>query len=247
MGRYFKSQRYISWMMNFHIHTTWSDGTYTPEIIVREAIKRKMEKIAFTDHYRTSKVASIPPKYLRMYVEDLRGLQHKYGDEIDIYIGIEVDFSPRTDIKNLPNFEDFDLVLFEYVQDSLWDGHPLWMLLDIRKDINAPVILAHNDLSRNFGGTNVQAFLRVLEADNIGVELNTNFNYTKLGQFYYRLATNIFYEMRNYKIPISVGSDLHDNLDSVDDVRDALDFIQEMHLESNFKLFLKEVGEKYEG
>ncbi len=234
-------------MMNFHIHSTWSDGTYTPEIIVREAIKKKMEKIAFTDHYRTDKVASIPKKYLKMYVEDLRGLQKKYGGEIDIYIGIEIDFSPRTKISELPDFEDFDLVLFEYVQDSLWDGYPLWMLLDIRKEINAPVILAHNDLSKNFGATDIHAFLKVLETDNIGIELNTNYNYTKLGQFYYRLANNIFYEMRNYKIPISVGSDMHDNLEYLDDVKDALDFIQEMHLEKNFKLFLKEVGEKYEG
>ena len=228
-------------MMNFHIHSTWSDGTYTPEIIVKEAIKRGVEKIAFTDHFRTQKTASIPPKYVRMYVEDIKGLRKKYGEEVDIYIGLEIDFSPRTDLDSLPDLSDFDLVLFEYVQDSLWDGYPLWMLLDIRKDIDAPVILAHNDLSRNFGSSDMHALLKVLESDRIGVELNTNYNYTKLGEFYYRLASPLFQEMRNYRIPVSVGSDLHDNLDRIGDVKDAFDFIQEMHLEENFKLFLKEV------
>lgn len=233
-------------MMNFHIHTTWSDGIYTPEIIVREAVKRKMEKIAITDHFHTKKVSSIPSKYLKMYLEDIHALRKKYRD-IEIYAGIEVDFSPRTDIDSLPSFEDFDFVLFEYVQDTLWDGYPLWMLLDIRKKIVPPVILAHNDLSRNFGGTDIEAFLRVLEADKIGIELNTNLNYTKLGEFYYRLAAPIFERIKNFKIPISVGSDLHEDLDLIDKVDDALSFIQEMHLENNLKLFLKMVGDRYEG
>ncbi len=230
-------------MINFHIHSTWSDGLYTPEIIVREAIKKKMEKIAITDHYETKKVNSVPKKYLKMYVEDLKALRRKYGDKIDIYIGIEVDFSPRTNIDNLPTFEEFDLVLFEYVQDSLWDGYPLWMLLDKRKEIDSLVILAHNDLNKNFGDANIDAFLRVLESDRIGVELNTSMNYTKLGTYYYRLAEDIFKEMKNYKIPISVGSDMHEDIERVDDVKDALSFIQELHLEDNLKLFLKEVSE----
>ncbi len=233
-------------MMNFHIHSTWSDGTYTPEIIVREAIKRKMEKIGFSDHFRTKKVASIPEKYLKMYVEDIKALKKKYEDRIDIYVGIEVDFSPRTDIDHLPDFQDFDFVLFEYVQDSLWDGYPLWMLLDLRKEIGAPVLLAHNDLERNFGSSDMHAFLRVLEADDIGVELNTNYNYTKLGEPFYRLSYRIFEEMRKFKIPISVGSDMHSEIERISDVGDALDFIQELHLEENLKLFLKEVS-KNEG
>ncbi len=233
-------------MMNFHIHSTWSDGIYTPEIIVREAINKKMEKIAITDHYETKKVSSVPKKYLNMYVEDLKALRKKYGDEIDIYIGIEVDFSPRTNIDALPDFEDFDLVLFEYVQDSLWEGYPLWMLLDLRKDIDSAVILAHNDLSKNFGDTDVDALLRVLESDKIGIELNTSLNYTKLGTYYYRLAEDIFRVIKNYKIPVSVGSDMHGDLERLNDVDDAFSFIQEMHLDENFKLFLKEVS-KNEG
>ncbi len=233
-------------MMNFHIHTTWSDGIYTPEIIVREAVKRKMEKIAITDHFATRKVSSIPLKYLKMYVEDIKALRKKYRD-IEIYVGVEVDFSPRTDIDELPDFEELDFVLFEYVQDSLWEGYPLWMLMELRKRIVPPVILAHNDLSRNFGHSDMESLLRVLEADRIGIELNTNMNYTKLGEFYYRLATPIFERIKDFDIPISVGTDLHENLELIDDVDDALSFIQELHLEKNLKLFLKMVGERYEG
>ena len=232
--------------MNFHIHTTWSDGVYTPEIIVREAVKKKVDKIAITDHYLTKKTSSIPPKYIKMYLEDIRALRKKYGSKVDIYIGLEIDFSPRTNIASLPDFEGFNFLLFEYVQDDLWDGYPLWDLLDLRKRIKVPVILAHNDLGRNFGNTDISSFLRVLEADNIGIELNTNINYTQLGMPYYRASQRIFEKVKNYDIPISVGSDLHDDLELIDDVGDALSFIQEVHLERNFKLFLKEVEKNEE-
>ena len=72
-------------------------------------------------------------------------------------------------------------------------------------------------------------------------------NYTKLGDFYYRLAAPIFERVRDFQIPISVGSDLHEELDLLDEVDDALSFIQELHLEKNLKLFLKEIGKRYEG
>jgi len=227
--------------MNFHIHSTWSDGTYTPEVIVKEAIKRKVDKIAITDHYLTKKTASLPPKYLKMYVADLLTLRKKYSKDIDIYIGLEIDFSPRTELDSLPNFEDIDFLLFEYVQDELWDGYPLWRLLELRKRIDRPILLAHNDLSRNFGSGDLNALLRVLEADNIGIELNTNLNYTKLGLPYYRTFDEFFKNMASRDIPVSVGSDMHDSLELIADTGDALSFIQEMHLENNFKLFLKEV------
>ncbi len=232
--------------MNFHIHSTWSDGTYTPEIIVREAIKRKIDKIAITDHYYTKKTASLPPKYIKMYVEDLKALRKKYEKDIDLYIGLEIDFSPRTDIDNLPDFEGVDFLLFEYVQDEMWDGYPLWMLLNIRKRLDIPVILAHNEISRNFSGTDYVSLAKVLQADKIGIELNTNYNYTKLDMPYYRLAEDFFRVIRDYEVPISVGSDLHDDINELANTSDALSFIQEMHLENNFKLFLSEV-EKNEG
>jgi len=227
--------------MNFHIHSTWSDGTYTPEIIVKEAIKRKIDKIAITDHYFTHKTASLPAKYLKMYVEDLKALRRKYGQDIDIYIGVEIDFSPRTDIDNLPDFEGVDFLLFEYVQDELWDGYPLWMLLKLRKRYKQPVILAHNDISKNFRDTDYVSLARVMESDRIGIELNTNYNYTKLDMPFYRLAEDFFRIVRDYNIQVSVGSDMHDDLNELANVEDALTFIQELNLDENFKLFLKEV------
>ena len=228
-------------LMNFHVHSTWSEGTYTPELIVREAIKRKVDKIAITDYYNTKKTNSLPPKYIAAYQKDLHTLRDKYRSEIDIYIGLEIDFSPRTDIEHLPDFDGIDFLLFEYVQDNLWDGYPLWMLIELRDRYHLPVILSHNDVSRNFQGTDISSMLRVLESDRIGIELNTNLNYTRLGVPYYRLFDNFFEALRDQKIPISVGSDMHKNLELLTDVSDALSFIQDMHLEENFKLFLKEI------
>jgi len=37
-------------MIDLHIHSTFSDGTFTPTQIVEEAVKRKVKVISLTDH-----------------------------------------------------------------------------------------------------------------------------------------------------------------------------------------------------
>ena len=44
-------------LIDLHIHSKYSDGTFTPEEIVKEAKRRNIEMIALTDH---NTLAGIP-------------------------------------------------------------------------------------------------------------------------------------------------------------------------------------------
>ena len=44
--------------IDLHVHTTASDGTYTPEEVVNLALKKELSVIAITDHDTVSGVES---------------------------------------------------------------------------------------------------------------------------------------------------------------------------------------------
>jgi len=119
--------------INFHIHSTGSDGKLTPEEVVKEAIRAGIQYMCFTDH------CSFPlkfketrgphhPTYLkgithlqerrknfhnRGYVNEIKNIQKEYGDEIDLSFGIELDWLEydlgwmKSEIKK----QDYDYIL----------------------------------------------------------------------------------------------------------------------------------------
>ena len=66
-------------LIDLHIHSKYSDGTFTPEEIVKEAKKRNIEMIALTDH---NTLAGIP---------DFRKACKKYNQKA--LAGIEISTS----------------------------------------------------------------------------------------------------------------------------------------------------------
>lgn len=63
-------------MVDFHIHTTCTDGMMTPEEVVRKAIRSGLQAIALTDH-----------NYIH---DDLAELHHQYGKYIHFVNGMEL-------------------------------------------------------------------------------------------------------------------------------------------------------------
>lgn len=93
---------------NMHTHTVFSDGRYTPEENVLEAIKRNMVSIGFSDHSYTEFDLrfGIRPQNTAAYVREIRRLQKKYKDELEIYLGIELD-----GFSKLENRELYDYII----------------------------------------------------------------------------------------------------------------------------------------
>jgi histidinol phosphatase-like PHP family hydrolase len=223
-------------MMNLHNHTTFSDGRFSPREIIETGVELGLTHIAITDHFMTSKVDSIPFDGLTAYIEDGRMLAKEFEDKIKVLLGVEIDSSKgRTDFKKL-SYDDLnklDFVLFEYIQNDIWSGMPLWELLGIRENIKHPVGLAHNDIGKNFSHTKYDELIGVLEANDIFIELCPSLRNSKLNKPYYHFAEGFFSNLGGSGVLISVGTDTHSNLKNVGNIDDAMGFIDRFGLSEN--------------
>ena len=70
--------------MDFHIHSDYSDGSASLEDIVTEALRWRLEAIGIVDHVRGD------ADWLVDRQRSIDGLRGEYGDEIEIFSGIEV-------------------------------------------------------------------------------------------------------------------------------------------------------------
>lgn len=223
-------------MMNLHNHTTFSDGRFSPRQIIEAGVDFGLTHIAITDHYMTSKVDSILFDGLLNYINEINTLAKEFQDDITVLCGVEFDScKKRTDFSKI-EYEDLnklDLVLFEYVQNDIWNGMPLWELLRIRENIKCPVGLAHNDIGKNFSHTKYDELIAVLEANKIFIELCPSLRNSKLNTPYYHFAEGFFEILRGSEVLISIGTDTHSNIKNVGNIQDAMDFIERYGLEEN--------------
>lgn len=83
-------------LINHHVHSTGSDGSLTPEQVIKLSIKEKLSFICFTDHY------PYKPGYIqwgkdfhsKKYYEQIRRLIQEYKDKIEISFGAEFNWIP---------------------------------------------------------------------------------------------------------------------------------------------------------
>lgn len=82
---------------NYHTHSTFSDGKCEPELYIIEAIKRGMEAIGFSEH------APLPfelnwtmsKERVPEYIKKMAELKEQYRSEIEVLMGMEVDYIPE--------------------------------------------------------------------------------------------------------------------------------------------------------
>lgn len=78
-------------LTNLHTHTSFCDGKNTPEEIVLRAIFDGFSAIGFSGHCTTTFDLSYCMTDTDGYVCEINRLKGKYGDKIQIYLGIEQD------------------------------------------------------------------------------------------------------------------------------------------------------------
>ena len=167
--------------INLHNHSSLSDGKPSPEEIVQSAIKGGLTHVAITDHFASSKldVRGVDRENIAAYAAEVKALAGKYAGRIQVLSGVEVDFCPaRTDFgifrpptPEASAFRALDLVLFEYVGDSEWEGASLEELVGLRAGIPCPVGLAHCRFERTFAGFMPQTVVSILEQHKLFLEL----------------------------------------------------------------------------
>jgi DNA polymerase (family 10) len=220
-------------MMNLHNHTTLSDGRFSPQEVIEAGVDFGLTHIAITDHFMTTKVDSIHFDELPDYTQKIRDLGEEFRNQIKVLCGIEIDScKKRTDLAQIPynDLNELDFVLFEYVQNDIWNGMPLWELLGIREKIKKPVGLAHNDIGKNFSHAKYDELIAVLEANEIFIELCPSLRNSKLNKPYYHFAEGFFSSLSHSQVLISIGTDTHSNLKNVGNLDDAMEFIKRFGL-----------------
>lgn len=93
-------------MMNFgcyHTHSFYCDGNMWPEDYVKKAIELGFKAVGFSSHapIRLENNWLMKAEDLTKYVEDIKNLKDKYKNDIEIYLGLEIDY-----IKNVASPKD---------------------------------------------------------------------------------------------------------------------------------------------
>jgi histidinol-phosphatase (PHP family) len=81
---------------NFHTHTIYCDGKAAPEEYVKEALTRKMTALGFSCHSPLpfDNGYSIKEHNIEKYVSEIRSLQEKYKEQIQVFLAFEFDYVP---------------------------------------------------------------------------------------------------------------------------------------------------------
>ena len=80
---------------NLHTHTTYSDGKLTAEEMILAAIEKGCDSLGFSEHSYVPYIDdlySMSPEKTAEYIDELTGLKNKYIDDIEIFIGLELDY-----------------------------------------------------------------------------------------------------------------------------------------------------------
>ena len=127
-------------LFNLHTHSNYCDGSDHPGKYVKEAINNKFSLLGFSGHAPVpfkNKFAIPSDEKLMEYCSTIRHLQEKYADQIEIHLGLEIDYIPNI----TRSFDDFrNLAGLDYVIGSVHlvnDGKrdPLWFIDGSAKQI----------------------------------------------------------------------------------------------------------------
>ena len=81
---------------NHHTHSYFCDGSSEPEEYVTEALRLEFSTLGFSSHAPVPFPNTFALKEERRpeYQHAIRDLQQKYADQLEIYLGLEIDFIP---------------------------------------------------------------------------------------------------------------------------------------------------------
>lgn len=96
---------------NLHTHCRFCDGTGEPEEYVSEALKQGFSAIGFSSHAPLPFFVSFVMKNdsLADYCASIRVLKQKYHGQLEIYLGLEVDYVPGVVGPASPQFTELGL------------------------------------------------------------------------------------------------------------------------------------------
>ena len=96
---------------NFHSHCTFCDGRSNPEDFIKFAISRNFRAYGFSSHsplpFET--FWNMSACDMDEYIHEITRLKQKYSDQIEIYLGLEIDYLDETYNASIPYFRSLPL------------------------------------------------------------------------------------------------------------------------------------------
>lgn len=241
----------LSRRINFHIHSEYSDGKQTISSIIKSAINANLEYIAITDHFSNSWKAKIIPtldsaEKIDNYIAEIETYNNQLIEKslkLVVLKGIEIDLgSSDSYISSLINPQNFDLILFEYLEtpESIaflkniinnWKG--------TLKGQQLPLLgLAHFDPSFFIYG-DLEILFSFLSNFNIFFEFNSSYS------DYYSAKNALFFEkVRERNVLVSIGCDTH-SISNIGDLEDPFMAIENYGLKRNYFDFITELDKRF--
>lgn len=210
---------------NLHVHSTFSDGGYSPDEMIEAAASLGIDCLGFADHFSPWPSPWLYPGCyittgdLKPYVQCLRELRARYQDTTKIMVGLEI-YAVGAAVMRLPfeELQEADFLLFEDIHE---DADPTLTLRRVRTALPTTVIgLAHCDFSR----VHAESLITALQETDVFVEVNTAY------MQYYRGAEEVFQRLAHTSVLISIGSDAHTTED-IRKIDDAEDFVLRLGLD----------------
>ena len=101
-------------LTNYHSHCDFCDGHAPMELFVREAVKEGFSSYGVSSHapFPIQNGCNMQKEKMTAYLEEFRRLKQLYSSEIDLYIGLEIDFLDDSFNPSIDYFQSLPLGLY---------------------------------------------------------------------------------------------------------------------------------------
>jgi histidinol-phosphatase (PHP family) len=223
----------MSYLVDYHIHTTFSDGKDTYPAYLEIARKKDLAEIGFTDHITLAPVDwCVDEIDFPVMRENLKNLCDDFSEDVQVRFGLEVDYFPdkeeeiRQVIAYFPvdyvigsvhflndwNFDTDQSLYGKWPNDVLYKQYFEYVQLVAKSGLFD--VIGHIDLIKKLNcwpETDQTALyeetLKIIKEANTVIELNTSGIDRPCGEFFPNMQ--ILEIASNLGIPVTLGSDAH--------------------------------------
>jgi putative hydrolase len=209
----FKNLNLESINVDFHLHSTWTDGKNTVSEIINSAQNNQLNSIAITDHIR------IESEYFDNYESEIKSLNSK--TDLNIYLGFEAkiaDFNGNIDVKDNV-VKRADIAIASVHRFPL--GSKLYKASEFKKNISQEIELELSLAALNKGGFNVlghaggmsmthfREFPSLYFEEIISKCCQNEIAFDLSGRYHIKVLSILYPLLEKYNSFICIGSDSH--------------------------------------
>ncbi|MBP7460273.1 MAG: hypothetical protein KBA26_03215 [Candidatus Delongbacteria bacterium] len=231
--------------MNLHIHTRFSDGDYLPETILEYLSQSSpdIKILGFSDHCLALKPSLFKPVQIQHYCDRIQQLRQAFP-HFTLLAGAELDIQ-SFDLRLTDLLQTFDFINIEYMREM----SDFKKLEKIRRAFPRPIFLVHTLFSEQdqkmaelfrIKKKNYPDLLKAMRDNDLGLEL-TDGNRNCLPdlnqemQPYFHYYPDLLQQIAEFLLPISIGSDMHHNLEELNLIGRAAAAIEACNLQNNYQ------------